>query len=82
LITDSESDAIKNKEKLAWDQEERRLERSDEETELTRLNSKSDVILTWKEFEWDKKVLESSEEKTELTEMSVELLSSALKSIN
>ncbi len=82
MITDSESDAIKNKEKLAWDQEERRLERSDEETELTRLNSKSDVILTWKEFEWDKKVLESSEEKTELTEMSVELLSSALKSIN
>ncbi len=46
-ITDSESDATKNEEKLAWNQEERRFERSNEETELTRLNSdKEETELT------------------------------------
>ena len=39
LITNSESDAIKNEERLVQDWEERRLKQSDEETELTRLNS-------------------------------------------
>jgi len=46
LITNSESDATKNKEKFMQDQEEKELKQSNEETELTRLNSKSDVILT------------------------------------
>jgi len=82
-ITNSESDATKNEEKLVWCREERRLKQSDEETELTRLNSKSDVILTWKEFEQDRKVLESVEEKTKLTEMNVKSFLNALKtSIN
>ncbi len=35
------------------DWEERRLKQSDEETELTRLNLRSDVILTWEEFNID-----------------------------
>ncbi len=81
-ITNSESDAIKNEERLAWSQEEKELEWSDEETELTRLNSRSDIISTWEEFKQDREVLESGQEKAELTEMSVESLLNALKSIN
>jgi len=46
LITNSESDVTKNKEKLMQDQEEKKLKQSNEETKLMRLNSKSDVILT------------------------------------
>ena len=82
LITDSESDATKNEERLAWNQEERKLKQSDKETELTKLNSRSDVILTWEEFKQDREVLKSGEERAELTEMSVESLLNALKSIN
>ena len=82
LITDSESDTTKNEERLAWNQEERKLKQSDEETELTKSNSRSDVILTWEEFKQDREVLKSGEERAELTDMSVESLLNALKSIN
>ncbi len=81
-ITNSESDAIKNKERLVQDREERKLKQSDEETELMRLNLRSDVILTWEEFKWDKEVLKSDEEKAKLTKMSIKLFLNALKSIN
>ncbi len=81
LITDSESDATKNEERLAWDQEEKELKRSDKEMKLTKSNSRSDIISTWEEFEQDREVLESDEERAELTEMSIKSLSSALKSI-
>ncbi len=82
LITDSESDATKNEERLTWDQEEKELKWSDEETELTKSNSRLDIILTWEEFKQDREVLKSSEERAELTEMSIESLLNALKSIN
>jgi len=81
-ITNSESDATKNEEKLAWDREEKELKQSDEETELTRLNLRSNIISTWEEFKRDREVLESDEKRAKLTEMSIKSLSSALKSIN
>ncbi len=82
LITNSESDATKNEEKLAQNWEEKELKQSDKETELMRLNLRSNIILTWEKFEQDREVLKSDEEKAKLTEMSVESLLNALKSIN